>query len=103
MVRLPDDVQLSLATISTVRSGIAPMHVRPSTATVASEAQVVMVGNNLRRDIAGAKALGLTTVWIDWAPRRRKVPRTPDEHPDHTIAEPLELLAVLERLEAPEA
>ena len=66
-------------------------------------AQVVMVGNNLRRDIAGAKALGLTTVWIDWAPRRRKVPRTPDEHPDHTIAEPLELLAVLERLEAPEA
>ena len=60
----------------------------------------VMVGNNLRRDVAGAKALGLTTVWIDWAPRRRKVPRTELEQPDHAIAEPLELLAVLEALDA---
>lgn len=60
----------------------------------------VMVGNNLRRDVAGAKALGLTTVWIDWAPRRRKVPRTDLERPDHAIAEPLELLAVLEALDA---
>lgn len=61
--------------------------------------RAVMVGNNLRRDIAGAKALGLTTVWIDWAPRRRKVPRTDREGPDHVIAEPLDLLRVLGALE----
>lgn len=62
--------------------------------------RVVMVGNNLRRDIAGANALDLTTVWMDWAPRRRKVPRTPLQVPDHTITVPLELLSILDALAA---
>lgn len=61
---------------------------------------VLMVGNNLRRDIAGANVLGLTTVWIDWAPRRRKVPRTDLEVPDHTITAPIGLLGVLDLLQA---
>lgn len=62
--------------------------------------QVVMVGNNLERDIAGAKDLGLTTVWIDWAPRRRKNPLTPSEVPDYTIRVPLELVDVVDRIDA---
>lgn len=62
--------------------------------------QVVMVGNNLERDIAGAKDLGLTTVWIDWAPRRRKNPLTPSEVPDHTIENPSDLLEVIEAIDA---
>ena len=61
---------------------------------------VVMVGNNLFRDIKGAKEVGLTTVWIDWAPRRAKVPADPSEVPDYTIGKPLELLPLIERLEA---
>lgn len=65
----------------------------------AAWAQVVMVGNNLERDIAGAKDLGLTTVWIDWAPRRRKNPLTPSEVPDHTIKHPLELLEVIDQID----
>ncbi len=61
---------------------------------------VVMVGNNLFRDIKGANDEGLTSVWLDWAPRRAKVPADSSEVPDHTIKKPLELLSLIERLEA---
>jgi putative hydrolase of the HAD superfamily len=61
--------------------------------------RVVMVGNNLERDIAGANALGLISVWLDWAPRRSKTPAGAMEVPDYTIKAPLDLLGVLDRLE----
>lgn len=61
--------------------------------------RVLMVGNNLERDIAGANALGITSVWIDWAPRRSKIPAGPQEIPCHTIQTPLGLLDLLDRLE----
>lgn len=63
--------------------------------------RVAMVGNNLERDVAGANRLGLVSVWMDWAPRRRKVPLRPDEEPRFRIASPAELprlIASLERL-----
>ena len=56
---------------------------------------VWMVGNNLERDVKGANALGLTTVWLDWAPRRSKTPKDELEKPDITIKTPLELLEYL--------
>ena len=59
--------------------------------------RVMMVGNNLSRDILGANALGLITVWIDWAPRRSKVPANALETPDYTIKTPLELLSVIDQ------
>ena len=34
---------------------------------------VVMVGNNLERDIAGANRLGLISVFLHWTERRRTV------------------------------
>jgi FMN phosphatase YigB (HAD superfamily) len=61
--------------------------------------QVIMVGNHLERDIRGANALGLISVWLDWAPRRPKVAADPLEQPQYTIHQPLELLDLLERLE----
>lgn len=61
--------------------------------------RVVMVGNNLERDIAGGNALGLITVWIDWAPRRSKVPANALEIPDYAIKLPIELLDVLTKIE----
>lgn len=64
---------------------------------------VVMVGNNLPVDIKGANRLGIISVWIDWAPRRAKVPADEEERPDFTIKKPLELLRVVERLESGEA
>lgn len=55
----------------------------------------VMVGNNLERDIAGANALGLVTVFLAWSDKRRKTSETDLEVPNHTIHDPLELLAIV--------
>lgn len=67
--------------------------------TPTEQSRVVMVGNNLARDIKGANALGLITVWLDWAPRRTKVPADASEVPDYTIKTPTELLSLLDKLE----
>lgn len=61
--------------------------------------RVVMIGNNLERDIKGANALGLISVWLDWAPRRSKTPKDQTEKPQYTIKMPLEALALLDALE----
>jgi FMN phosphatase YigB (HAD superfamily) len=61
--------------------------------------RVVMVGNHLGRDVRGANLLGLTSVWLDWAPRRAKIPLDRWEVPDYTIERPLQLLEVLEELD----
>lgn len=61
---------------------------------------VVMVGNNLARDIRGANALGLTTVWLVWNQRYPIVCADDDETPDYQVstAEDLErLLMALEQ------
>jgi putative hydrolase of the HAD superfamily len=57
------------------------------------------VGNNLERDVKGANALGLISVWLDWAPRRSKTPADESEVPRHTIKRPLELLNVIDSIE----
>jgi HAD superfamily hydrolase (TIGR01549 family) len=61
--------------------------------------RTVMVGNHLERDIKGANALGMISVWLDWAPRRSKIPADESERPAFTIRAPLELLAVLDQIE----
>lgn len=61
--------------------------------------QVVMVGNNLERDIKGANELGIISVWLNWSPRRSKIPRDASEVPNYTITDPLQLLDVLAALE----
>ena len=58
-----------------------------------------MVGNFLERDVKGANALGMISVWIDWSPRRPKEPAEKLEEPDFTIKEPLELLPIIDQLE----
>jgi HAD superfamily hydrolase (TIGR01549 family) len=62
-------------------------------------ARTIMVGNHLERDIKGANALGMISVWLDWAPRRAKVPADDSERPAFTIRTPLELLDVLAQIE----
>jgi putative hydrolase of the HAD superfamily len=61
--------------------------------------RIVMVGNYLERDIKGANALGMISVWLDWAPRRPKLPKDESEIPRYIIKMPLELLQILENLE----
>lgn len=61
--------------------------------------RVLMVGNHLGRDIKGANALGMISIWLDWAPRRAKTPADASEVPQYTIKQPLELLSLLDALE----
>lgn len=61
--------------------------------------RVLMVGNNLERDVQGANQVGMLSVWIDWAPRRAKVPANASQAPRFTIRQPLELLAVVDQIE----
>ncbi len=65
--------------------------------------RVVMVGNNLERDIAGANRLGLISVFFHFNERRRTRPLTSDETPRYTVTGARELVALIERLDRMEA
>lgn len=60
--------------------------------------RVAMVGNNLERDVAGARRLGLMTIYLHWNERRRTTPLTPDETPDYTVTDADEFMALITRL-----
>jgi putative hydrolase of the HAD superfamily len=62
--------------------------------------RVMMVGNDLAADMAGANNVGMISVWLTWSPRRRKTPDNESEVPRYTIAEPLALLPLVETLES---
>ena len=63
--------------------------------TEADKDRIVMMGNHVRKDIAGANRFGITSVLLDWSRRYPTVPETPDETPDYIVHTPLELLRVL--------
>ena len=56
--------------------------------------------DHLGRDIRGANALGIISVWMNWSPRRYKTPADSLEVPRYTIQSPAEFLSLLEQLEA---
>ena len=68
--------------------------------TEADKSRIVMIGNNLKKDVAGANRQGLTSVWLDWSPRYFHTVEEPDWQPDYTVHTPEELLALIHRLEA---
>jgi putative hydrolase of the HAD superfamily len=86
-VEKPDPLLFQLALDAL---GIAP----------ADYARVAMVGNNLERDVAGAKRLGLLTIFLHWNERRRTTPLASDETPDYTVHNAAELVALVDRLAA---
>jgi putative hydrolase of the HAD superfamily len=59
---------------------------------------VVMVGNNLARDIRGANALGLISVWMAWNQRYPIEPADEAEKPKYQVGSAAELGALLEAL-----
>lgn len=61
--------------------------------------RTIMIGNDLAADVAGANAMGMVSVWLDWAPRHRRTPTSEAEIPHYTVAEPLALLSLIEELE----
>jgi putative hydrolase of the HAD superfamily len=62
--------------------------------------RIVMVGNNIRKDIVGANRFGITSILIDWSPRYNMVALEQDEVADYIIHKPQELLPLLEKLNA---
>ena len=60
--------------------------------------RVMMVGNNLERDIAGANRLGLRSVYFHVNERRRSIPRNRVEAPRHTVTSAQELLDLVTAL-----
>ena len=67
--------------------------------TRADVRHTVMVGNNLERDIAGANALGIASVFFSWSDRRSRVPVGPEQTPDYVITALAQLPGLLERIE----
>ena len=61
--------------------------------------RVLMIGNNVSRDIRGANRFGITSVLLDWSKRRPFDEELPEDHADYRIHTPEELLALAERLE----
>ncbi len=60
--------------------------------------RVMMIGNNLERDIAGANRLGLRSVYFHVNDRRRSIPMNRLEAPRHTITSAQELLDLVAAL-----
>lgn len=63
------------------------------------KSRIIMVGNNLERDVAGANRFGITSVHLCWSPRYSSKAKTQEEEPDYRIYHPSELLALVGRLE----
>ena len=68
--------------------------------TAEDKKRIIMVGNNLERDIVGANRFGITSVFIKWSPRYPMEAKNEEEVPDYIIRKPLELLDLVEKLEA---
>ena len=62
------------------------------------KAQIVMIGNNLKKDIKGANIYGITSIWLDWSPRYFHEPEEKDEIPDYTVKTPEELYELITEL-----
>lgn len=61
--------------------------------------RVVMVGNNLERDIAGANRMGLLSVFFHWNERRRTQALNEDERPRYTVTSVEQLLRLIADLD----
>ena len=61
--------------------------------------RTVMVGNNLSRDIRGANALGIPSIFMACSSLRTHMPADPAEVPHYKIGSPEELPALLDELE----
>ena len=68
--------------------------------TERDKSRIVMVENNIKRDIAGANRFGITSVLMDWTPRYSMRPICEEERPDYIIHTPIELIDLMRRLES---
>ena len=67
--------------------------------TEADKRRILMIGNNLARDVAGANAFGIRSALLSWSPRYRHEWTCDAEKPDYVLKTPMELPALLARIE----
>lgn len=68
--------------------------------TEGDKKRVIMIGNNVKRDIRGANRFGIRSVLIDWSARRPYDEELPEDHFTYRIHSPEEFLPLVRRLEA---
>jgi putative hydrolase of the HAD superfamily len=61
--------------------------------------RIVMIGNNIKRDIVGANRVGITSILLSYSPRYVMQPENEEEIPDYVISKPNELIDLLEQLD----
>ncbi len=62
------------------------------------KARTFMVGNNIRRDIAGAHGFGVRGILMRWSPSYDYEPDAPEHVPDYTVTNEQELCDLIDRL-----
>lgn len=62
--------------------------------------RIVMIGNNLERDIVGANRFGIRSIHLQWSNRYSHQPKNREEEPDFIIQTPSELIPLIQKLEA---
>ncbi|MBR3504007.1 MAG: HAD hydrolase-like protein [Clostridia bacterium] len=61
--------------------------------------RILMIGNNLAKDVAGANAFGVRSAFLRMSPRYRHEWSNAAETPDYVLDRPEELPALLKRIE----
>lgn len=62
--------------------------------------RIIMIGNNVVRDMRGASCFGIRSVLLDWSSRRPFDPEIPEDVPTYRIHTPEELFDLAEKLNA---
>ena len=60
---------------------------------------IIMIGNNLERDVVGANRMGIISVLAGYSPRYRMKPENQEEIPDYVICDPAEIPELVEMLD----
>jgi putative hydrolase of the HAD superfamily len=61
--------------------------------------RIVMIGNNVKRDVLGANRMGITSILLSFSPRYVMHPEMPDQVPDYVAAMPCEIPELIHMLE----
>lgn len=67
--------------------------------TEADKRRIVMIGNNVECDMAGANRFGIRSIQLVWSDRHPALPRSAEEKADYQIHSPSELPALIAKLE----
>ena len=59
---------------------------------------IVMIGNNIKRDVLGANQMGITSILLSFSPRYVMQPEAEMEVPEYVVSMPCELTPLLEQL-----